>query len=368
MQTMKRMILALLLVSLLFTACGTAPQAPTTTAAPTAAPVESVPETVEPETEPPTTTAVPTTTEPPILYRNPLNGQPMDEPYTGRPVAIVINNLKGALPHCGVADADIIYEILAEGGITRCLAVFSDVSKAGDIGSIRSARTYFISLAKSYDAILMHHGDSTLARSQFNAGVIDHVDGGAPWFIRNQDRINSGYSFEHTLFTSGEKVMDCLQEKDFRLTSNADRDYGVTFDEEAAIDGETANVVTVKYSQGNKTTKFTYDAESGTYSMYQHNRDYVDGNTGDQVTFTNILVLYAKMIYTNDASGHVRHTLEGENNGYYICGGKMIPIRWTRTSENHPFRYELEDGTPLVLQPGRTFVNVVPTKSTVTPE
>lgn len=365
---MKRIILSLLLVSLLLCACAPAPQAPTTTAVPTTTvPAQTEPETTVPETEPPTTLP-PTTTEAPILYRNPLNGQPMEEPYTGRPVALVINNLRGALPHCGVTEADVIYEILAEGGITRCLAVYSDVSQAGDIGSIRSARTYFISLAKSYDAILMHHGDSTLARAQFNAGVIDHVDGAAPWFIRNQDRINSGYSYEHTLFTSGEKVMDCLQQKNFRLTSDADRDYGLTFDEDAQIDGEVANTVTVKYSQGSKTTKFTYDAASGTYSMYQHDRNYVDGNTGEKVEFTNVLVIYAKMIYTNDASGHVRHTLEGENNGYYICGGEMIPIRWMRTSENHPFRYELEDGTPLVLKPGRTYVAVVPTKSTVTPE
>ena len=126
---MKRSILVLALSMLLLAGCGGPPAAETTGPEPTTAPVQ---------TTEPTPTPEPT---PELKYVNPLTGEPTAEDLSGkRPIAIMLNNLKAALPQHGVSQADIIYEIPAEGGITRMLAVFQSVDGVGAIGSGRSAR------------------------------------------------------------------------------------------------------------------------------------------------------------------------------------------------------------------------------------
>lgn len=148
---MKRKIALLLMLCLMLCACGKKETEPTTvpTTEPTTAP------TTKPTTEP--TTAP---TEPPVLYRHPLTGAPLEQPWSGQAVAVVINNLKKAMPQKGVSQADLFYEVEVEGDITRCLAIFTDLSKVADIGPVRSARTAFNSLAVSYGAPLVHCGGS----------------------------------------------------------------------------------------------------------------------------------------------------------------------------------------------------------------
>ena len=84
---------------------------------------DTPPETTTEATTETTTETTTVATDPPVLYRNPLNGEPMKQAYAGRPVAVVVNNLKQALPQQGISQADIIYEIEAEGGITRMMAL-----------------------------------------------------------------------------------------------------------------------------------------------------------------------------------------------------------------------------------------------------
>lgn len=295
---MKKLVPILLALCLLLAACGVQEAAPTT-AAPT----------TEPTTVP--TTAAPTT-EPAPRYYHPLTGLPLEEPMTARPVTVVTNNLDASMPHHGTSQADIIYEILAEGGITRCLAVYTDLASVGEIGSIRSARTYFISLSKIYDAVLIHSGDSVYARDKFYSGDYPHVDGYETLpFYRNQSRLASGYSLEHTLFTTGEGLFAYLDEY-FNMVTDK-KDYGLIFADGSLTTGEKADTVTITYSLGGKTTRFLYDSERNAYSVYQHKRDYVDGNTGEKVYFSNVIVMYAAMRTVK--SGHVFHTLEGENTG-----------------------------------------------------
>ena len=96
---------------------------------------------------------------------NPLTGLRVDDDYatTHRPVGVMINNLKAALPQYGLAQADILYEVVAEGGITRLLAIYSDARQVPKIGSVRSARPVYIELATGHDATLIHYGTSTQA-------------------------------------------------------------------------------------------------------------------------------------------------------------------------------------------------------------
>ena len=367
---MKRafvLFLALLMV-LSMAACGSEPAE--TTAAPTTEPVvTTVPETTVPETTVPETTAEPTgpeTTAPVVIdypYANPLTGEGRMDQQVNRPFAVVINNIKAALPQHGVSQADIIYEILAEGGITRCLAIFTDLSGVEKLGSIRSARTYFIDLAEAYDAILVHAGGSSYAYDEFSNTGWPHVDGiqaSSKYFYRDKDRQAKGVAYEHTLFTTGEKVIKAAEARKYTLTRDS-VDYGLSFSEDVKLSGESAAKVTAAFTSKRQTV-MTYNPETGLYEGYQQGGDYIDGNTGETMTFKNVIILSAR---TSSDGYRMFADLIGTGNGYFACNGEYIAIKWSRKSAREPFVYTLADGTPIELGVGTTYVGIIPTYASV---
>ena len=164
---MKKLIALFLALSLLFSGCGNAPEAPTAepTTEATAAPTE------EPTTEP---TTVPTT-EPPV-YTNPLNGETSYEPFTNRIFATTISNIRDALPHVSVNEADILMEMFVNASVVRCIALFSDISDVDAIGSIRSTRPMFNDICEHYNAILAHAGGTGTALRNADEHGITHYN------------------------------------------------------------------------------------------------------------------------------------------------------------------------------------------------
>ena len=128
-----------------------------------------------------------------------------------RPVAVMLNNLKKAQPQLGNAQADIIYEVPAEGGITRMLAVYQTLDGIGTLGSIRSSRPYYIELALGHDALYVHAGGSPEAYQDLKSWKVNNIDGvngsasQSAVFWRDQERRKT-MDYEHTLVTSGEKI------------------------------------------------------------------------------------------------------------------------------------------------------------------
>ena len=335
------------------------------------APEETVPPTTEPTTvatTEPTTEPTTVPTEPPVLYRHPLNGEPLDEPWVGRPTAVVINNIKDALPHYGVSNADIFYEVETESGITRCLAIFDDIKTVGTVGPIRSSRTFFNNIALSYDAPVVHCGGSVRGR---NAGYEDSgnkIDGWAhldatyyegSYFFRDEDRYyNQGYNWEHTLFSNGEKLSLGLQDREIDQPTDRSSDFGLQFDDEVILSGEAANTVKVTF-RGTKTTTFTYDAATGLYDTAQYGSDYIDAATGNTVTFKNLMVLYTDQWTRHDGEyPRSYYTLDGEGDGYLAIDGQIVPIKWHRDGLRSNFSYTLADGTPITLAAGTTYVAI----------
>ena len=138
----KKRCLALLLALLCLTGCGKKEE-PAPAPDPEPTPVEDPVPQPEPDPAPAGPAGV-----------NPLTGLPMEPEYEqNRPVAVMLNNLKKAQPQLGVSLADIIYEVPAEGGITRMLGVYQTLEGVGNLGSIRSARPYYIELALGHDAL-----------------------------------------------------------------------------------------------------------------------------------------------------------------------------------------------------------------------
>lgn len=312
----------------------------------------------------------PEVSEEPTVFTNPLTGETVDEKYdNSRPIAVMINNIEVALPHCGTSQADILYEVLAESNITRMLAVFSDVSGVEKIGSMRSARPYYIELALSYDAIYVHAGGSEQAYSDITTKNVSSIDGvrtsfKADVFYRDKNRM--AYGYEHSLFTSGTGILAGVEEKGYELKHDGEFDYGLKFaaegEEITMTDSQTASTVDVSFG-GIKNSKLTYDSSTGLYTFSEYKKDITDGNNGEHLTFKNVLVLYADTEIIDDY-GRRSVDLEGTGTGLFICNGEAVSIKWEHDGTGEPFHY-YSNGKDLTLAIGKSYIAVVPTGSTI---
>ncbi len=364
---MKRLICLLCALSLLFLAAcspGAETPSPTPEATPTAAPTLAPTPTPEP---------TPTPTPEPEFY-HPLTGLPVEEDLSDKkPVAVMLNNIKAAMPQQGNSGADIIYEVLAEGGITRMVAIYLDPSEVGIIGSVRSARQYFWELAQGHDAVYIHAGGSPEFydnKARAGAFTVDGVRGkyssaSAGMFWRDYDRIpGKQYAMEHTLVTSGEAILNMLNDTGL-LTHTEGYTYEMAFaDDGTPAGGQDASVITAAFSK--KSTVFRYDPESRLYRVEEYDAPYIDGNSNEQIAVTNVLVLQTSCkVYDDKGRIDVDLTSGG---GYFACGGKLIPIRWEKGKAASQLRYFTEDGQPLALGRGKSYVAIIPTNRTVTVE
>ena len=290
----------------------------------------------------------------PVYYYNPLTGErTMSDISKLRPYAVMLNNKREALPQLGVSQADIIYEVCAEGGITRMEAIFQSMEGIGNLGSIRSIRPYYIELALAYDYIIIHAGGSEEAYYDLSAWKTTHFDGvrggwDASIFWRDQWRMaNRGY--EHSLLTSGENILKFVADSNYRLEHEDGYQETLKFNNEnAAKFGTDANSVTVTFSNY-KTDVFTYDPET---------KLYIDGNTEEQVGVTNVLVLNTTS-QVLDNVGRLRVATTGGGTGTYFCGGKAIDITWARDGRNDHFEYKMANGWDLRWMPGKTYICII---------
>lgn len=370
---MKRLICLLLVLCLLLAGCGkktaevtdpteASTQAPTTEATEPPTTEQTEPET-EPESEP---------TEPSASV-NPLTGEPLDDSYTGRPVAFTINNISACLPQYGLDDLDWMFEVETEGGITRCLGILTDPASADVLGPIRSCRTYFLNLSVSYNAPLFHCGGSKFANAnQYSISDTvsswDHVDqmtNGSKYFYRDSSRTGI-YATEHTLFTTGERMMNAMADNGYDVTSGEAVDYGYLFSESVEPDGAAAETVSITF-KGTKNTTMKYDAETGLYKAHQNGNNWIDGATGENATFRNLLVITTTQ--TKPENYHSFYELSGSGDGYFAVDGKMIPIKWHHDGVEGPFRFTLEDGTtPITLGIGSTYCAIIDVSGSVNAE
>jgi len=303
--------------------------------------------------------------------RSLLTGLPIEEEYLHRrPLAVVINNIHVAQPQSGIAQADVIYEVLAEGDITRFVAIFQSYMPA-KIGPVRSTRDYFTDIALNHDSILIHHGGSPLGYTSIrNTGIpsLDgmQLEGTVFWRDRSYPtwHRNSGQRpLEHSSYTSWERITSHMTSRNIRSTVGENPAFGFTFGNVPQGEG-VANTISVPFSPIYVRT-FIFDADAGLYMVeYQHG-PHLDAVTQDQVAVTNVLVQFVTKRVVGPYGRRAVGTV-GEGEGFLAVGGYYQPVRWVKESATSPMRWYFEDGTPLVLAPGRTWVNVFQTTGEVT--
>ena len=285
----------------------------------------------------------------------------VDEDSTSRPFAVMINNISTARPlQSGLQDAYIVYEIIVEGGITRLMALFMD-QNTERIGSIRSARHYYLDYALENDAIYVHHGQSPQAQRDFSALGVDRIvadNGNTGWRDRSLH-----VASEHTLFTSIEKLKNGIGNK--RTTRNKDLLLNYSVDEidlSTYENAQVANNVSIQYSTTTRPS-YEYDADKKVYKRSMNGVASTDYVTKEQYTFKNIITYQVSNYTLNDGENKGRQDINnvGSGSGYYITDGYAIPIKWEKSSRSAQTKYTLENGEELKVNDGNTFIQIQPT-------
>ncbi len=315
-------------------------------------------------TEQPTLTPTQAVTQPPERkdeMKSYLTGMWVSKEIgTKRPLAYVFNNYKTVSNQWGIGQADIVYECLAEGGITRLLGIGENFS--GDrLGSTRSARQYFVSIADEYDAIFVHFGGSIYGYDKIKELGIDEIDGitgkGGSVFYRDKTM-----KAPHNAFSSQKLLQEGIKKFGFETEYPSDYKSHFTFYEEDSdlTDGTAADgKISVHFSNYNK-PYFEYNATEKLYYRYQFGAPHVDSLTGDQLAFKNIIIQFVKE-WNLDKKGYQGMDLENASgSGYYFTNGKKIDITWKKNESDRFMRYYDKDGKELTINPGKTYAALFP--------
>ena len=281
-----------------------------------------------------------------------------------RPYAIMINNVAGARKlQSGLQDAYLIYEMMVEGGITRYLALFLD-QNTERIGSIRSARHYYLDYALENDAIYVHHGYSPQAREDWNSLGVDRIEvneSTTGWRDKSASK-----TYEFTLFSSIEKLNKGLGNKRTERNNDLLLNYSADEVDLSQLEGAIpANKLNIKYS-GNTNNNYVYDKDNKFYLRSVNNKSQDDYVTGKQLTVKNIIVYSIKYSgISGDDKG--RQTIDniGEGNGYYISNGYAIPITWSKKSRKSQTIYRYNNGQEITVNDGNTFIQIVPESGSI---
>ncbi|KIL47009.1 DUF3048 domain-containing protein [Jeotgalibacillus campisalis] len=281
---------------------------------------------------------------------SPLSGEPVSS--NNRAISVIINNHPKARPQSGLAEADIIYEVLAEGGVTRLLAIYQS-QYPERVGPIRSARDYHIKLAGAYNSFFVAHGYSPDAFSMLENGVIEHINGiqyDGELFVRSSDR-----AAPHNSYSSSAFFEQGAKRKGVSLEGAP---AGMTFSNQADLSLETAvSQFSVTYD-GNETytSEYSYEPSDDSYSRISAGEQTIDGETNEPVSIANILIMEAghRLI---DEQGRLDIDLSSGGNAYLFTKGTYFEMKW---EEENGRMIPYYNGKPAPLSPGLTWIHLIP--------
>lgn len=293
------------------------------------------------------------------MEENRLNGKWISKNEAKkRPVAIMINNIKEAIPQSGISKADVIYEILAEGGITRLMALYSNYNDMAKIGPVRSARHYYCDIANEYDAIYVHYGQTKYAVSKMNELKLDRISGldyvDGTIFYRDNSRVAP-----HNAYISTKGINQGIETEDIsKKRSSAVKSHFIWNEKAKKLNSDkSGKKVTLGFSTYTS-PYFVYSNKLKKYKRYQYGVPHIDDQNNQQLVFTNIIVQKVKE-WNIDRNGYQTMKLTGQGKGYYLTRGKRIPITWKR-SKNGITKYYEDNGKQIRLNKGKTYIAVYP--------
>jgi len=299
---------------------------------------------------------VPKPAAPPVW---PLTGLPAPSagaPAATRIVSVKIENSPAARPQSGLQSADVVYESITEGGITRFNCMFHSTDP-GEVGPVRSARLSDIDIVPQYDALFVFSGASGVVNSAVKAAGIQNLsqDVGVTYGYRR----SSQRSAPHNLYVTLSKTRE----------EGVKRGYPATqvirpLQFARSVEGTpSVSSITIPFSTAN-TTQWNWDSTADVYKRVNNGKVHEDALTGEQITAKNVVVMWARMDATakRDVSGSTTYdiTLTGSNRASVFRNGQRFDGTWSATAKAPPV-FTAPDGTAIRLAPGNTWFQVVPT-------
>lgn len=304
-----------------------------------------------------------------------------------RPLAVMIENHLECRPQSGLSKADIVYEVVAEGGITRFLAIYLCDAAAFDalLGPIRSARTYFLDWVMEYDAAYVHVGGAACDASvdpraralcqikDYGIRDIDQMGryGSYPYFWRDYDKLGHPVATEHTMHSTTEKLWE-VAEKAGYLAEDED---GVNWQDEFKNwqfkddEEEKGEIEKIEFDfwEGYKDfhVVWRYDQEKNDYWRQNGGEDHLDFN--DQQLLRAKVVIVQKMKETGSVDGH-KHLLyqtTGTGEALIFQDGQVAPGKWTKKTKASRTIFSDQQGREIKLNRGKIWLEVLPDRSKV---
>lgn len=285
-----------------------------------------------------------------------------------RPVGIMINNHSKAIPQSGISQADIIYETLAEGGITRLFAIFQKFDSK-KIGPVRSARHYFLEYAFDHDAIYVHYGRSPQAEEAIKNFKVNNLEG-----LSYLDSImcfrDNKRKAPHNAYTSYEGIIKAWDKIGYRkeLKSSFEPKFKFNDKEKDLTTNNQALQITLPFSHNKLyTSKFVYNKDNKLYERFHmKNKPHIDKENNKQLKYKNIIVQITDIWQIkNDKYGRINQNLISSGKGYYLTNGKIIPIIWGKKSHELPTKYYDETKKEIKLNKGKTWIAIFPSNKQV---
>lgn len=296
-------------------------------------------------------------------YRSELTNELIDESLKDqRPIAVMVDNESIALPHYGLSQADVVYEMMnstMNGRITRFMALFKDYESVDQIGSIRSVRPTNVILSAEWNAILCHDGGPFYIDEYLAEPSTDNFSG-------TFSRVNNGKSREYT-----EYILSGDMEDNFD-NSSVDKEYNAYYEgphyqfasEENPVDlsenSDAIDATLVDLPFPHNGSYLEYDEENQVYNYFEYGKAHVDpGNDNAQLCFKNLLIQSCGFTQY-DEHGYMIFDCVSRGGGYYVTNGKAIPVTWEKKSMTSPTRYFDAEGNEITINTGKTYVGFVP--------
>jgi len=313
-----------------------------------------------------------------------------------RPIAAMIENHADSRPPSGLSKADVVYEAVAEGGITRFLGVFYCGAAAEDvqIAPVRSARIYFIDYAAEYGdkPIYMHVGGAnnysgsgdtakevraletleTLGWRVPKGNDFDTTyDSGFPVFWRNYERLNHEVATEHTMMASLDAAYTEAEKRGFGATDKKGKAWDATFKSWKFIDDKavspTASEISFGFWSGKSDYDVTwkYDSANNQYLRFNDGKEHTDLTTGKQLTAKNVVIVMAKEKGPVDRNLHMFYTTTGTGKAYVFQNGEAIEGTWEKDSRTDRTKFFDKSGKEISFVRGPVWIEIVPAGNTI---
>lgn len=286
-------------------------------------------------------------------YKNqfPLTGIGTNDDIDYRAFGVMIENSRAARPQSGLYQADLVYEVLAEGTITRLLAFYHS-EKPEIIGPVRSARDYYIHLNNGYGAIYASAGGSPQAFAMVDSGQVDYINGlvyDGRYLWRSSDR-----RAPHNMYTSYENLIKAAEHARHGLISPVP---ALSFHkDDKMIEGEVADIVNISYGSTANDVTYQYDHENKNYLRFVGGEQSLDLETNIPVTTNNIFIVEMKHRVI-DNQGRRDINLNSGGAALLVQNGVFQYVEWKNVNgQILPFK----DGEKVNFLKGKTWINVVP--------